>query len=317
MSNTFGFGTDTTNFSDTVHEQIVKQVIDTLRAGLICLPRGAVVPAVLHSQAGETFQLRMTAYPDLLDEATTAPLTEGVAPTALLLAIDTMDFTVQQVGAWTKVTDIAQFQSPHPLLPIARDKIARLAVQSIDNLALAVLMAGEPDANPGTVLTTKMLLDAKAILQARDVEPISDGVGYYAITHPYALRGLEREDDLNGYIDVAKLANVGSLTKGVVSQYRGITFLTSSRIVADGSGNYPVFFVGANSIAFGDVSTISYHAWSAAGPGNELQQLAGVGYKGILGGKLIAMSETTDGAASTDAPVKRVYSIAVASGLNT
>lgn len=316
MSDTFGFGTDTTNFSGTVHDAIQKQVIATLRAGLIALPRGAVVPASLYAQKGENFTLRMTAYPDLEDSAATAPLTEGVAPTAVKLAIDTLDFTVQQVGAWTKVTDIAAFQSPHPLNVIARDKIARLAVQTIDNLALAALLAHTTDLVTGVVLSTKNILDAKAILASNDVETIP-GVGYYAITNPLALRGLENEDELNGYIDVTAQVNAGDLTntKGSVFKYRGITFLTSSRVKADASGLYPVMFLGKDSVAFGDVSTISYHSFSNDGPGNELGQLFGVGFKGILGGAVVAMSETTDGDGSTAAAVDRMYTIAVATGI--
>src|SRR5450759_4235298 len=127
--NTFGFGTDTTNLSATIHDRISKAVIATLRAGLIALPKGAVVPAVLHAQTGENFVLRMTEYPDLEDSAATTPLTEGVAPAAVKLGVDTLDFTVAQVGAWTSVTDIAAFQSGHGLSQIATDKIARLAAQ--------------------------------------------------------------------------------------------------------------------------------------------------------------------------------------------
>jgi len=316
MANDFGFGTNTTGFSSTVHDAIQKQVIATLRAGLIALPKGAVVPAVLHAQSGENFTLRMTEYPDLNDSAATAPLTEGVAPTAVKLGIDTLDFTVQQVGAWTKITDIAAFQSPHKLGTIAQDKIARLAAQSIDNLALAALLAHATDVVTGVVLSTTNLLDAKAILKSRNVEPIP-GVGYYCITNPLALRGLEGEDGLNGYIDVAAQVKAGDLSAGVVSQYRGITFLTSTRVVADASGLYPAIFVGKDSIAFGDVSTIEYVSWSAAGPGNELAQLSGVGFKGILGGKLLSFKETADGAGTNGAAVPRAYRIEVATGVGS
>jgi hypothetical protein len=67
MPNTFGFGTDTTGFSSTVHDHILKEVVATLRAGLVSLPKGAVVPATIVAQAGENFTLRSTAYPDLVD----------------------------------------------------------------------------------------------------------------------------------------------------------------------------------------------------------------------------------------------------------
>jgi hypothetical protein len=310
---TFGFGTDTTNFSATVTDDIQKAVIKTLRAGLIALPKGAVVPATLMSGRGTNFTLRCTAYPDLDDSAATTPLSEGVAPTAVKLGIDTLDYDVAQAGAWTKVTDVAQYMSKDPLSAIARDKIARLAAQTIDNLALAAILAHAVDVATGVVLSTKIILDAKAILASRDVEPIP-GVGFYCLTNPLALRGLEGEDDLNGYVDVQASADAGQLTKGAVGQYRGVTFLTSSRLVAV-AGAYPVIFLGKDSIGFGDVSTITYHAWSAAGPGNELQQLAGVGFKGILGGKVLAFAETADGAGTNGAAIDRVYIASVLTGV--
>src|SRR4051812_44449189 len=126
MPNTFGFGTDTTTFSSTIHDHILKETVAVLRAGLVSLPKGAVVPATIVSQSGETSPLRSTAYPDLVDTTPTDPLTEGVAPTALKLGIDVQDWTVTQSGARTVITDLAQLQSPHDLATVASEKISRL-----------------------------------------------------------------------------------------------------------------------------------------------------------------------------------------------
>jgi N4-gp56 family major capsid protein len=228
----FGFQTSVGNFSSTVHNAIQKRVLDTLRAGLIALPKGSVWPADIGPMRGENFTVTLTQYPDLLDSAVTNPLTEGTPPTALVLGIDTTTFTVAQVGAWTTITDVAKFQSPHDLDRIAIDKIARLAVQSIDNIALTALAAHTIDKEyTAAVLGTAGLLDIKGELNARNVQPVP-GAGYYALCHPYALRGLEGEASLNGYVDVTShsAAQASSLTAGAVAQYRGITFLKSSRI---------------------------------------------------------------------------------------
>lgn len=317
MTDTFGFGTDTTGFSSTVHDAIQKAVIDTLRAGLVSLPKGAVVPSTIVAQSGENFTMRVTEYPDLVDAAA-GSLSEGVAPSPVKLGIDTQDYTVAQKGAWTKVTDIAQLQSPHPLGVIAKDKIARLAAQTIDGLGLTALLAHASDNVTSDILGTANLLDAAAILAGRNVMPIP-GVGFYAVCHPYALRGLTGEPGLDGYVNVTAQAKAGELTAGAVGQYRGITFLTSSRIkttTTDVDGNYPVFFLGRGSVAFGDVSSISYHGSSASAPGNELQQLAWVGFKGILGGAVLSFAETADGAGTNGSTTDRVYRIDVQSGVS-
>ena len=315
MPNTFGFGTDTSGFSSTIHDHILKEVVATLRAGLVSLPKGAVVPAVIVAQQGENFTLRSTAYPDLEDDTPTDPLTEGVAPNPLKLGIDTQDWTVTQSGARTVITDIAQLQSPHDLKTIATEKITRLAAEKVDAIGRAALAALSSTYDFGSSLDTYALLDMKAAAQSADFEPVP-GAGFYALLHPNALRGLEGETDLNGYVDVMAQANAGQLTKGAVGQYRGFTFLTSSKFTADVSGNYPVYLVPANSIAAGDISTLEFIHWGGPQVGNELNQLAGVGFKGILGAKVLDLSNTADGSGTNGATVPRVLKFTVSSGVN-
>jgi N4-gp56 family major capsid protein len=256
----FGFQTSVGNFSNTVHNAIQKRVLDTLRAGLIALPKGSVWAADLGPMRGENFTVTLTQYPDLLDAAVTNPLTEGTPPAALVLGVDTTTFTVAQIGAWTTVTDVAQFQSPHNLQAVAVDKIARLAVQSIDNIALTALAAHTVDKEyTGLILGTNALLDIKGELNARNVQPVP-GAGYYALCHPYALRGLEGETNLNGYVDVTShnAAQAASLTAGAVAQYRGITFLKSSRV----AGVLSATRTGPTGAFATDIYTLAAHGLS-------------------------------------------------------
>jgi len=392
-----GFSTSTTGFTSTVRTAIAKKVIDTLRAGLIALPRGAVVPANVLAKVGDNWTLRATAYPDLADAAATDPLTEGVPPASIELGIDTQDFTVAQAGAWTAVLDVAEYQSPHDLAKVAAEKIARLAAQVIDNKAMTALRAHAVDIDFGTKLTTDALLWSKSELAERSIMPVP-GVGYYALCSPEALLGLETEASLNGYVDVTAQAKAGDLTKGAVSQYRGITFLTSPRVapvaganvtlanpsaaaddiidtsaahgfvagdrvrfsaLTGGTGlaidtdyyviaanlaattfqvsdvansqvavnfttditagtvasyNEPVIFLGAGSVAFGDVGTMEYFHTAGPDSANPLAQFQTFGFKGILGGAVMNLSEETDGAGANGATVPRIWTISVQSG---
>ncbi len=319
MPNTFGFGTDTTGFSSTTRNAIHKQVIDTLRAGLISLPKGSVVPAVVSHQEGENFTLVNTSYPDISTSAVTNPLTEGVAPSPIKLGIDTQSFTVQQQGAWTKVTDIAQMQSPHDLLAtVAPDKIARLAAEYFDLLgqtAIAADATASALGDTGAALTSTVLLDVLAEAESYDFEPVP-GAGFYVICHPYALRGLKGETNLAGYTDVTAQVAAGDLTSGAIGQYRGATFLTSTKYTATGS-NYPVYVMGANAITAGDLGTLEYVKFSGAAPGNELNQFAGVGFKVVGGAKVLAFANRADGAGTNDADTTRVLKFSVTSGIGS
>lgn len=224
----FGWSTGTTNFGSTVHNAIQKAVVDTLRAGLVGLPRGAVIPGI--RQSGENFTLVFTDYPDLPGSVVTGNLTEGVPPATQQLGIGTQSITATQFGLVTSITDRAQMQSPHNLAAIAPEKVARTIADYADNVALtAIAAAGINREYVNGVLSTTALMDAKGELQTKNVKPIP-GVGYYALCHPYALSGLEREASLNGYTDVQAQADAGKLSTGVVSQYRGFTFLPSSKI---------------------------------------------------------------------------------------
>jgi hypothetical protein len=156
----FGWQTSTTNFSGTVHSAIQKKVIETLRAGLVALPKGAVIPADLGPMRGETFTLVATEYPDLDTAAVTTPLTEGVPPTVSQLGVSTNSWTAQQFGLVTTITDVAAFQSPHNLEAIAPDKVARAIAQKADALAIAALAAvGVDKEYTGAILTTAALLE--------------------------------------------------------------------------------------------------------------------------------------------------------------
>ena len=226
-----------------------------------------------------------------------------------------MDWTVQQEGGRTVITDISEMQSPHDLGIVAADKISRLAADTIDGIGRTALAALSSTNDFGISLGTDNLLDMVAAAQALDFEPVP-GAGFYVILHPYALRGLTGESGLNGYIDVTAQANAGALTKGAVGQYRGCTFLPSSKFVADGSGNYPVYLVPANSIAAGDIGSLQFVNWSAPGPGNELGQLRGFGFKGILGAKVLDFSESADGTGTNATSVPRVLKYTVTTGVS-
>ncbi len=312
MPNTFGFGTDSTGFSSTVHTAIQKAVVDTLRAGLVAMPKGTVTPGIIIAQHGDNFTIRLTEYPDLADAAVTNPLTEGVAPNPLKLGIDVQDFTVAQFGAWAKVTDLASIQSPHDLTTIAQDKIARLAAQTFDSLARTAISTGASDlGNAGGPLGSDHVADAVAVLRGRDVPPTQNG--YYVLLHPYALLGLLNESGLTGWRDVTAEADAGQITKGAVGQYMGATFLTSTKFTAT-AGAYPVYVLGQGSLGAGDVDTLSFHRAAGAAPGNELAQYESVGMKGIGGVVVVANPKGSDGAGTNDSDTTRVVKFTVTAG---
>jgi hypothetical protein len=62
---------------------------------------------------------------------------------------------------------------------------------------------------------------------------------------------------------------------------------------------------------------MEYIPWTAAGVGNELQQLMGFGFKGILGAKVLSFSGTADGSGTNAADVVRVLRYGVTTGVGS
>lgn len=255
----FGWSTGTTNFGNTVHNAIQKAVIDTLRAGLVGLPKGAVIPGILGPMRGENFTIIFSEYPDLPGSVVTANLTEGVPPAAQQLGVSTNSMSATQFGLVTTVTDRAAFQSPHNLAAIAPEKVARTIADYADSAALTAIAAHAIDREyVNGVLSTNALMDAVSEMRKLNV-PAIPGVGYYALLHPYALRGLAGEQSLNGYTDVQKQADAGQLSAGVVAQYRGVSFLPSSKVAGQLSSAARTGPTGAFAT---DIWTLANHGLS-------------------------------------------------------
>ncbi len=314
MANTWGFGTDTGGFSDTIHDDILKAVVSNLRAGLIALPRGAVVPASVVLQSGNNFTLRYTSYPDIDPSAVTNPLTEGIAPSPINLGIirwtslwlrEARSLRSRISPATSRLTTWSRLQprrssvwqssgsttSPWPHSQRSQAPVTRPPIPS----------------RPITCWTRRRCFRVSTYSRSQEYE-------YYYLCHPNALRGLESEADLNTYVDVTAQAKAGDLTRGAVSQYRGITYLTSTKFV-DAADVYPVYFLGKDSMAAGDVGTLSFHFAKSPDTGNELSQLSTAGFKAIFGAKPYTLANRAHGAGTNEAGITRVIRIGVATGV--
>ncbi len=314
MPQVFGYDTQATNMPATVQARVIKEFIQSLRAGLSALPRGAVVPAKVTGQQGKTYALTSVSYPDIAANAITYGLTEGSPPAGTLLGVDVLTWAVEQSGAWAAVSDRAQFQSQNDLFGIATEKIKRLALVAINKVAMDAINAVTVVSDVAGPLSTDVLLDVKTILQNRSAEEIP-GVGYYCLTSAAALQGLEREAGLNEYRSVVSEAANGDLTAGSVSKYLGFTFVTSPLWApALSTDPHVVAFLSKSSLAAGDVGTLSAHFVTGATRGDELAQIMSVGAKFIFGAAALHFANEASAAGVNAADVERIVRITVQNG---
>lgn len=240
MANTFGIGTDTTNFAATVVNLVVRR-INVLRATLPYLQPGSVRPVSII--AGHNGVTVIPAYPDL--NPNDGALTEGVPPTALKMGIGSQSFTMTQRGQYLKVTDLAQMENGDNPHVVAAEAISRQMVETSDEIARklfdtagadiygagtsrATVLAGGTLA--GGLLKTAHILDAVAILKSRNVQPLGGTNGsYVAVGHPFAFRGLLNASGLGDFTNVAAFANPARLLNGSLGEFRGVQFISSAR----------------------------------------------------------------------------------------
>lgn len=321
MPQVFGFDIQAPGFTDTVVNLVSRSIIETLRAGLPHLPKGAVIPATQLPGHNGTFVY--AAYPDLAPDTTS--LTEGTPPAAKLLGIDSVSFSAAQKGNYVKVTDLAQMQSPHNLATVAAGKIQRQMVETADELARLVWAthttdifsgssnAATADLAAGDYLSAANVMDAVAVLRSKDVAPLGGG-DYLAIAHPFALRGLATD---KRFVAAAQYGDPSRLFKGSIGGFEGCQFVPSGRATTKAGTGITVFattVIGGQSIAFGDIGTLQVIV-EHGGVSDPLHQLDTVGWKAFLGGCLVKVSETTDGAGTNGSAVDRVVTIESASGI--
>ncbi|MGH7490347.1 MAG: N4-gp56 family major capsid protein, partial [bacterium] len=120
--------------------------------------------------------------------------------------------------------------------------------------------------------------------------------GYHAIISPNVVFDFEEDSDVGGWLSVGTYNDnaANQILNGELGKYAGTRFFESPRarsFAAGGAGGadiYSTFIAGPGSYAFGDWGMVTSHVSPmVAAPGNELAQVASVGWKGFLGAMLV------------------------------
>lgn len=303
--------TATTNFDKTVQTLIRKELEEELLPTLPHLGNGGYIKATFVKGTNSTMRfLRVPYATPTTNNGTVTPgtapwLTEGVSPTAKALSIGYEEFTAYQAGQRWELTDVAMMESALDLAAAAAKVCARDAAETADEYVGRILAAGtnvlyagagnvaRTDVAATDVLTGSLVRRAVANLKADNVPQFGAGGGYRAIIHPAVVFDFEEDQDVGGWLDAARYAGSTPILAGELGKYAGVRFLESSRsriFAAGGAGGvdvYSTFFMGPDAYAFGDWGSITSHYVAPGGHGDELSQVASIGWKGFLGSMLV------------------------------
>ena len=301
--------TATSNFDKTVQTLIRKQLEDELLPELPHL-RGGFIKTTFIKGTNSTMRFLRVPYATPTTNggsvsAGTAPwLTEGVAPTAIELAIGYEEFTAYQAGQRWSLTDVGVMESGVDLMEAATRVCARDAAETADEYVGRILAGGTNvlyagagnaarlDVGATDVITGSLVRRAAQNLKADSV-PTYGGT-YHGIVHPAVVFDFEEDSDVGGWLSIGNYTSPDGILSGELGKYAGVRFFESARarvFAAGGAGGadvYSTFISGPDSYAFGDWGKTTFHFVPlTAATGNELGQIGSIGWKGFLGAMLV------------------------------
>lgn len=300
--------TSTSNFDKTVQTLIRKELEGELLGSLPHLSDGlGYVKAKFVRGTNSTMRflriphLTVTTNSGTVSAGTAPWLTEGVAPTAQALAFGYEEFTAYQAGQRVELTDLAMDEYPGELVGEASVRVARQALATIDEYVGRILAAGtnviyaagtaRTDVGQSDTLTGTLVRRAAQGMKADNIPQFGDGT-FHAIVDPYVVFDFEEDESLGGWKAIGTYSTPNGILAGELGKYAGVRFMESSnaRQFADaGAGAadiHSTFLTGPDSFAFGDWGNVTTHYVAPGGHGDELAQVASIGWKCRIGAML-------------------------------
>ena len=298
-------------YSALITELVASQAQENLRNRLVHAMPGNYTAGRFQKGSNE---IRYARYPDLTPLGVGDTLTEAGAPAEYDLTVTTESFVPKQYGKVLKISDLAQLDSPHDLISIASERLARAATESMDNIIRDVINAGtnvmyagdsqsRGDLGAGNdpdKLTGLSIKKAVARLKAANVPTFADGF-YRAIIHPSVEFDLLTDTSANGFLEATKYTKSLDLLNGEIGAYAGVRFLVSPNAkVFTGAGDssadvYSTFLFGPDAYIVGDSQTLqSYFVAPGGDHSDPISQIAVLGFKMRFGAILRGEGTTGD-----------------------
>ena len=252
--------------------------------------------------------ISFTQYADLTPVNST--LSEGTPPTDTQLANTAITATIDQLGAFVTLTDLAKLTPKHPVMQKTLELLGVQGARSYDNYIFAAISAGTSVYYPGAIalratLTTTSYLDiptvfkAVANLRANGASEFSDG-NFVCVIDPKVEIDLMQDTLLQNVAYRQQPTNhTNELYKGAVTTFGGVTFVRSNQLIGDAIANTGVgsnqtahvsFVFGQNAYAVSDLQSLKTYREGPGGLTDPLHQQMSIGWK--VGFKSVILNNT-------------------------
>jgi N4-gp56 family major capsid protein len=165
----------------------------------------------------------------------TTQLTEGTRPTPKALTMGTVTVSTQQYGDLVSITDLAKVKAPFEIVPIASERVARQAAETLDQVARDIIAAGgtakfvNTQTDRADIASTDLavasdLRKLRATMFKNKIKPFADGY-YRMFISPNVGYDLRSDTNTGGWIDVNKYATPETLLRGELGRMEGFRIM--------------------------------------------------------------------------------------------
>jgi N4-gp56 family major capsid protein len=240
--------------------------------------------------------ISFTQYADL--SVATTPLTEGTAPTDTALSTSAITATIDQLGAFVTLTDLAELTVKHPVTTKTTELLGVQAARSYDRTINSVVVAGtsviyntgnaaRTDIGAGEVITILELRKAVALLRNNGAQEFDDG-NFVLVVDPSVQMDLMADSVVQATVVQANGKNENY--KGQVSQFMGLTIVRSNNIptIASTTTVHTSYVFGQNAFAVSDLQNLTMYKEGPGSVSDPLHQKMTMGWK--LGFKSVILN---------------------------
>lgn len=231
--------------------------------------------------------ISFTQYADLA--VATSPLTEGTAPTDTQLSSSAITATIDQLGAYVTLTDLATLTVKHPVVQKTTELLGTQAAKSYDRAINSVVVAGTNVVYPGAVgarasiaagnvLTFAEIKKAVALLRNNGASEFDDG-NFVLVIDPSV------EADLMGDTTFANTVyrqpGKNEFYKGAITTFAGVTVVRSNNIptISSTVTVHTSYIFGQNAFAISDLQSLEMYKEGPGGVSDPLHQKMTMGWK--------------------------------------
>lgn len=281
--------TSSSALSSLLQAEVQDGLLENMRAMLVY---GNRAYAATGTMGRGTDAMKFGSMPDLA--VATTPLTEGTPPTAVALSTEAVTVDTQQYGNLVTITDLARIKSPFELATEARERLARNAAETTDQLVRdEIALAGTPYfAESGT--TSRTNLDSDDLLTAAKLKKLSqrlfhgkvqpfDGESYLLIVSAGQAHDLLTDTATGGFIDTVKYTNPTPILKNEIGKIAGFRVIKAQNAPTVSNGSITVHMAFAlgrlHGWGWGDLQSLQAFHTPAGGQGDELHQKESFSWK--------------------------------------